>query len=84
MNREAAALGVPVYSIFRGHPGAVDLYLASKQRMTLLESVEDVRRKIAVAKRDRARTPDVSDRRTLQALVGLIMGVAVETQAVEH
>lgn len=84
MNREAAALGVPVYSIFRGHPGAVDLYLASKQRMTLLESVEDVRRKIAVAKRDRARTPDVSNRRTLQALVGLIMGVAVETQAVEH
>lgn len=84
MNREAAALGVPVYSIFRGHPGAVDLYLASKQRMTLLESVEDVRRKIAVAKRDRTRSLEHDDRRTLQALVSLIMGVAVETQAVEH
>ncbi|WP_157271634.1 DUF354 domain-containing protein [Azohydromonas aeria] len=84
MNREAAALGVPVYSIFRGHPGAVDLYLASKQRMTLLESVDDVRRKISVAKRDRGHAPDVSSRRTLQALVGLIMGVAAETRAMEH
>jgi hypothetical protein len=84
MNREAAALGVPVYSIFRGHPGAVDLYLASKQRMTLLQSVDDVRHKIAVAKRQRVARPDASNRRTLQTLVGLIMGVAVETQAVEN
>lgn len=84
MNREAAALGVPVYSIFRGHPGAVDLYLASKQRMTLLQSVDDVRHKIAVAKRERADRPDFSNRHTLLALVGLIMGVAVEAQAVEH
>lgn len=84
MNREAAALGVPVYSIFRGHPGAVDLYLASKQRMTLLQSVDDVRHKIAVTKRKHASSPDLSNRRTLQSLVGLIMGVAVETQAVEH
>ena len=28
MNREAAALGVPVYSIFRGKIGAVDQYLS--------------------------------------------------------
>ena len=28
MNREAAALGVPVYSIFRGKTGAVDRYLS--------------------------------------------------------
>ena len=28
MNREAAALRVPVYSIFRGRMGAVDKYLA--------------------------------------------------------
>jgi predicted glycosyltransferase len=84
MNREAAALGVPVYSIFRGHPGAVDLYLASKQRMTLLKSVDDVRHKIAVAKRERNLQPNLSSRHTLQALVGLIMGVALETQAVEH
>jgi hypothetical protein len=60
------------------------LYLASKQRMTLLQSVDDVRHKIAVAKRQRVARPDASNRRTLQTLVGLIMGVAVETQAVEN
>lgn len=84
MNREAAALGIPVYSIFRGHPGAVDLYLASKQRMTLLQSVDDVHQKIAVAKRKRTARPNLNNQNTLQALVGLIMGVAAETQAVEH
>jgi uncharacterized protein len=33
MNREAAALRVPVYSVFRGKTGAVDRYLASTGRM---------------------------------------------------
>jgi uncharacterized protein len=33
MNREAAALGVPVYSIFRGTIGAVDHYLAETGRL---------------------------------------------------
>jgi uncharacterized protein len=46
MNREAAALGVPVYSVFRGHIGAVDRYLSSAGRLVLLESVDDVRTKI--------------------------------------
>jgi predicted glycosyltransferase len=31
MNREAAALGVPVYSIFLGKSGAVDRYLSSTE-----------------------------------------------------
>ena len=35
MNREAAALGVPVYSIFRGKIGAVDQYLADTGRLML-------------------------------------------------
>ena len=51
MNREAAALGVPVYSIFRGRIGAVDQYLANKGRLTLIESVEDVHTKIMVKRR---------------------------------
>lgn len=53
MNREAAALGVPVYSIFRGRIGAVDQYLASTGRMVLLESVEDVQTKVALEPRRR-------------------------------
>ena len=51
MNREAAALGVPVYSIFRGKLGAVDRYLAQHHRLILIESVEDVRAKISPVRR---------------------------------
>ena len=53
MNREAAALGVPVYSIFRGKIGAVDQYLARSGRLVLVESVEEVRTKIVLARRCR-------------------------------
>jgi uncharacterized protein len=51
MNREAAALGVPVYSIFRGHIGAVDRYLVEQGRLTLIENLEDVRTKIVIKRR---------------------------------
>lgn len=53
MNREAAALGVPVYSIFRGPIGAVDRYLEADGRLTLLKSIADVRSKIDIRKRDK-------------------------------
>jgi uncharacterized protein len=53
MNREAAALGVPVYSIFRGEIGAVDRYLASAGRLILIERPEDVADKVVLRKRDR-------------------------------
>ena len=48
MNREAAALGVPVYSIFRGEIGAVDRYLAVNGKFILLENVEDIRHKVSL------------------------------------
>jgi len=38
MNREAAALGIPVYSLFRGTMGAVDNHLAKTGKLVLLES----------------------------------------------
>lgn len=53
MNREAAALGVPVYSIFRGQIGAVDRYLEAEGRLTLVRSKEDVERKIHLRRRER-------------------------------
>jgi predicted glycosyltransferase len=53
MNREAAALNVPVYSIFRGRLGAVDSYLAGKGLLTLIERGGDIAGKIRIAKRDR-------------------------------
>ncbi len=51
MNREAAALGVPVYSIFRGKIGAVDNFLAEQGRLMLIESVKDIQSKILLSKR---------------------------------
>jgi uncharacterized protein len=57
MNREAAAMRVPVYSIFRGKIGAVDHYLVEQGRLVLLESVEDVDRKLVLARRQREMKP---------------------------
>ena len=54
MNREAAALRVPVYSIFRGKIGAVDQYLADNGRLVLLTSVEDVQSKIVAVRRQKS------------------------------
>ena len=51
MNREAAAMGVPVYSIFRGEIGAVDRFLAKEQRLTLLERPEDLPAKVVLRHR---------------------------------
>jgi predicted glycosyltransferase len=73
MNREAAALGVPVYSVFRGKIGAVDQYLAKHGRMTLLEKVADVRSKIVLAHRDRPAHPENSVRLALQTIVDNII-----------
>ncbi|GFE58373.1 hypothetical protein AOG1_22530 [Geobacter sp. AOG1] len=69
MNREAAALGIPVYSIFRGVIGAVDRYLAESGRLTLLESVEDVGTKIRLIRRDKGKENDITDRTTLLYVV---------------
>jgi predicted glycosyltransferase len=51
MNREAAAMGVPVYSIFCGKIGAVDRYLVEQGRLVMVQSVEEVRSKIKVQSR---------------------------------
>jgi len=54
MNREAAAMAVPVYSIFRGTIGAVDRYLVDQGRLTLIESVDDVKTKIKTVRREKS------------------------------
>jgi predicted glycosyltransferase len=48
MNREAAVLGTPVWSIFEGRMGGVDEMLAREGRLHLLEDPAD----IAIAKKD--------------------------------
>ena len=80
MNREAAAMGVPVYSIFRGKIGGVDRYLADQGRLVLLESVEDVRTKIKPVHREKDQRPsDEHSNETLNAIVANIMELAAST-----
>ncbi len=76
MNREAAALGVPVYSIFRGTIGAVDRNLSDERRLILIESVEDVERKITLEKRPRLSVDEVTSKITLQRVVDTIVEIA--------
>lgn len=69
MNREAAALRVPVYSIFRGKTGAVDHMLEEEGRLTMIKSVEEVWDQIQFARRDRARLPENLPRPALKDIV---------------
>ena len=76
MNREAAAMGVPVYSIFRGQIGAVDRYLAANGRLTLIESREEVRSKLVLEHRRRPMNPTYAGSATLYTIVEQIAGIA--------
>lgn len=76
MNREAAAMGVPVYSIFRGTIGAVDRYLAEQGRLVLIETPQDVLAKIEAVHRDRAPSPSGDGKSpTLQAVINAIVSI---------
>jgi predicted glycosyltransferase len=79
MNREAAALGVPVYSIFRGTIGAVDRYLSEAGRLVLLEKAEDLPDKINLCRWERPETPRKGQSSTLTTIVENIVSV-VESQ----
>jgi uncharacterized protein len=76
MNREAAALGVPVYSIFRGATGAVDRRLSDEGRLVLIGSSEEVDRKISLEKRPRKAIADTTSRGTLNEVVDTIEEIA--------
>lgn len=76
MNREAAALGVPVYSVFRGNIGAVDRYLSEQGRMVLLETMQDVRTKIRVERRSRPLSPQRKGGSSLSTIVEQIILIA--------
>jgi len=73
MNREAAALGVPVYSIFRGKIGAVDRYLTEQGRLTLIETPSEVRSKIKLVRWNRPPKPENRNIPALQCIVSNII-----------
>lgn len=57
MNREATAMAVPVYSIFRGRCGAVDRHLSDQGRLVLIETIDDVDHKILLVPRTKLALP---------------------------
>jgi predicted glycosyltransferase len=79
MNREAAALGVPVYSIFRGKIGAVDRYLAESGRLSLIESPDDLRKKIKVERRQRSGDARFTKSKALGTIVRGIVSILEES-----
>lgn len=68
MNREAAALNVPVYSIFRGKIGNVDKHLSETGRLTLIEKEEDLEKKIIIQRRDK-KSNEIGSKTTLDFIV---------------
>jgi uncharacterized protein len=68
MTREAAYLGIPAVSLFRGRPGGVDQYLEATGRLTIVRSVHDLsrldlraRKPLAPLYTNRAAASDVAD-----------------------
>jgi len=76
MNREAAALGIPVYSVFRGAIGAVDKYLAANGRMVLLESPAELATKLSVRRRHRIAHHSAAEQTTLETVTNHIANLA--------
>ena len=76
MNREAAALGVPVYSVFRGKIGAVDQYLSKTGRLVLLQSSEDLHTKISLVERERPASAPNRHPAALSFIVNQIVATA--------
>jgi uncharacterized protein len=72
MNREAAALGVPVYSIFRGKSGAVDRHLRAEGRLSMIERIQDVRDKIPFKRRNKEARINSTSQPALQEILNHI------------
>jgi predicted glycosyltransferase len=61
MNREAALLGVPVYSIFAGRQGALDRQMEAEGLVTFIRDARDLS-KIRLEHRDRQKLSALTDR----------------------
>jgi predicted glycosyltransferase len=57
MNREAVALGVPVYTTFAGRMGAVDEMLVAEGRLRVLGAADE----LVLVKRSTAERPEARD-----------------------
>jgi uncharacterized protein len=81
MNREAAALGIPVYSIFRGKIGAVDYQLEKDRRLVLIRTVDEVDQKIRLERRAKDAWPDSIPSKALPEIVDHLEDIMKQCQA---
>ena len=71
MNREAAVLGTPAYTVFKGPMAAVDRYLIESGRLQLVAEQEDIS-KISIQKKQR-QTLDIGKPHLLDEIVDMIL-----------
>jgi predicted glycosyltransferase len=69
MNREAVALGTPVFTVFEGRLGSVDEHLIAEGRLRRLRAPDEV----SLSKRDRGATATGRIRRDPKLFVDLLM-----------
>jgi hypothetical protein len=70
MNREAAALGVPAYSILGGKLGAVDRALERAGQLTIVQSARDFAEKIKLVRRPRPLKLPLNATSALESIMG--------------
>jgi predicted glycosyltransferase len=71
MNREAAVLGTPTYTVFKGKLGAVDEYLIQRGRMIHVRNQQDMQRMLTT----HPRQPTLLDKAMVVELTRLILNV---------
>lgn len=79
MNREAAALGVPVFSIFRGRIGAVDTMLQAEGRLHLISTAEEVDQRIALQPRKKAAERSATASPVLHQIVSTLQSILTQS-----
>ena len=80
MNREAAFLGVPAYSIFTGQTSAVDKALIRQNKIVLISNEAQVA-EIKIEKRKRARDFEYQDNNPASTIINEILKTAASGRA---
>ena len=76
--REAAALGVPAYSIFAGAKGAVDAYLEESGKLVFIDSFEEVQNSLRLEKRPAADAEAIENTPALEDIINEVVAFVGE------
>jgi hypothetical protein len=75
MNREAAVMGTPAYTVFKGRLGAVDQHLIDTGRMTIIKELADLN-KIVLKKKECESAKHIGKPQLLDEVVDTILRAA--------